>query len=360
MTRPARALIDLQALRHNLSRARKAASGAKIMAVVKANAYGHGMLSVANALDQADAFGVARLDEGLALRKAGIRAPVVLLSGVESVGDLEEARGRRLDIVVHSEHQVAMLEAAPPGPRLKAWLKLDTGMHRLGFSPAVFAGNYARLSKCTAVIDSVVLMTHLADADEAQSRRVGEQMLMFEAATREIPGERSIANSGGLLGWADARADWVRPGIMLYGVSPFADATGADHGLLPAMTVETRLIAVNQVERGDRIGYGGTYTCDEPMLIGVAAIGYGDGYPRHAPSGTPVLVDGARCPLAGRVSMDLITIDLRPNVEARVGDRVVLWGKGLPAEEVAAHVGTIAYELVCRMAPRVNYTELDG
>ncbi len=360
MTRPARALIDLQALRHNLSRARKVASGAKIMAVVKANAYGHGLLSAARALDQADAFGVARLDEGVALRAAGVRAPVVLLSGVESAQELKEARGQRLDIVVHSEHQIAMLEDAPPGPRLKAWLKLDTGMHRLGFPAAVLDRNYARLSKCAAVIDSVALMTHLADADLPQSERVAEQIAVFEAETHGISAERSISNSGGLLGWAEARADWVRPGIMLYGISPFTDGTGADHGLIPAMTVETRLIAVNQVKRGDRIGYGGTFTCDQSMRIGVAAIGYGDGYPRHAPSGTPVLVDGVRCPLAGRVSMDLITIDLRPNLEAKPGDRVVLWGEGLPAEEVAAHVGTIAYELICRMAPRVDYAELDG
>jgi alanine racemase len=360
MTRPARALIDLQALRHNLSRAREAASGAKVMAVVKANAYGHGLLSVAQALDQADAFGVARLDEALSLRIAGVRAPVVLLSGVESARDLDQARGRGLDLVVHSEHQIAMLEEAPAGPRLRAWLKVDTGMHRLGFPPASFDRSYARLSKCASAVGSVALMTHLADADLRQSRRVAEQMAVFRSVTRDTSAERSIANSGGLLGWTEARADWVRPGIMLYGISPFSDDSGADHGLLPAMTVETRLIAINRAERGDRIGYGGTYTCDEPMRIGVAAIGYGDGYPRHAPSGTPVLVNGVRCPLAGRVSMDLITIDLRPNNKAKVGDRVVLWGEGLPAEVVAAHVKTIAYELVCRMAPRMDYAELDG
>ncbi len=359
MTRPARALIDLKALRHNLSRAREASSDAKIMAVVKANAYGHGLQSAAHALNQADAFGVARLDEGVALRDAGITLPVVLLSGVESIDELEEARGHEFDLVVHSEHQIAMLENAPQGPRIRAWLKLDSGMHRLGFPASVFGRSHSRLCQC-AVIDSVVLMTHLADADVPQSERVADQIAIFEYSTGGISAERSIANSGGLLGWSKARADWVRPGIMLYGISPFAQATGADHGLLPAMTVETRLIAVNRLARGDRIGYGGTYTCEEPMPIGVAAIGYGDGYPRHAPSGTPVLVDGVRCPLAGRVSMDLITIDLRPNMDAKPGDRVVLWGEGLPAEEVADHVGTIAYELICRMAPRVDYAEVDG
>ncbi len=360
MTRPARALIDLKALRHNLSRAREAASGAKIMAVVKANAYGHGLLTVARTLAQADAFGVARLDEGLALRAAGVQAPIVMLSGVESIQELEQARDQRLDIVVHSEHQIAMLEGAPPGTRLKAWLKLDSGMHRLGFPPTVFARKYIRLSECAAVIDTVALMTHLADADLPRSKRVAEQIAVFEANTRGISAERSIANSGGLLGWTEARADWVRPGIMLYGISPFADDTGTDQGLVPAMTLETRLIAVNQVERGDRIGYGGTYICDQSMPIGVAAIGYGDGYPRHAPSGTPVLVEGLRCPLVGRVSMDLISIDLRPNPKAKPGDRVVLWGEGLPAEEVAAQAGTIAYELITRIAPRVDYAEIDA
>ncbi len=360
MTRPARALIDLRALRHNLSRAQDAAAGAKVMAVIKANAYGHGLLSAARALNGADAFGVARLDEGVALRKAGVESPVVLLSGVESARELKEARDHRLDVVVHSEHQIAMLEVASRNPRLTAWLKLDTGMHRLGFPLADFPGSHDRLSKCPALTDSMVLMTHLADADVPESERVADQIDLFEKTTRGVSAERSIANSGGLLGWEKARADWVRPGIMLYGISPFNGATGADHGLLPAMTVETRLIAVNRAARGDRIGYGGTYTCEETMPIGVAAIGYGDGYPRHAPSGTPVLVEGVVCSLAGRVSMDLITIDLRANPKAKPGHRVVLWGEGLPAEEVADRVGTIAYELVCRMAPRVDYAELEG
>ncbi len=329
------------------------------MAVIKANAYGHGLLTVAGALAQADAFGVARLDEGLQLRDNGIDAPVVLLSGVESNADLEKARAHGLDIVVHSEHQVSMLERAPRGPRIRAWLKLDSGMHRLGVPPDAFGSIYARVSACTGAIESVTVMTHLADADVPENQRVSGQIAVFAQCTRDLRAERSIANSGGLLGWAEARADWVRPGIMLYGISPFANAVGADHGLRPVMTVETRLIAVNRVDRGERIGYGGTYTCEEAMLIGVAAIGYGDGYPRHALSGTPVLVQGVRCPLAGRVSMDLITIDLRPNPQAKPGDRVVLWGEGLAAEEVAGYAGTIAYELVCRMAPRVDYAERD-
>ena len=359
MTRPARALIDLEALRHNLRRARQAASGAKVMAVVKANAYGHGILSAAQAFRQADAFGVARIDEGIQLREAGVESSIVLLSGVESAAELEDARRWRLQLVVHSEHQIAMLERAAAGTRLRVWLKVDTGMHRLGLDPVSLENSHARLLGARSAVDGVVLMTHLADADLPDSPRVHDQLAAFTACTEGIIAERSIANSGGLLGWAESRAEWVRPGIMLYGISPFADATGEDHGLRPAMTVETRLIAVNQVKRGERIGYGGTYTCKESMPVGVAAIGYGDGYPRHAPSGTPVLVEGVRCPLAGRVSMDLITIDLRPNPKAKPGDRVVLWGEGLPVEEIAAGAGTIAYELVCRMAPRVDYAELN-
>ncbi len=360
MTRPARALIDLKALRHNFSRARQAASGAKVMAVVKANAYGHGLLAAARAMEQADAFGVARLDEALALRAAGVKTPVVLLSGVETADELEEARAAALDLVVHSEHQIAMLEKAPAGERLRTWLKLDSGMHRLGIPAELCQRGHARLSRCTGAVATVVVMTHLADADVRGHVRVRSQLAAFERACENIEAERSVANSGGLLGWTEARADWVRPGIMLYGISPFSGDVGADHGLIPAMALETRLIAVNQVAAGERIGYGGTYTCERAMRIGVAAIGYGDGYPRHAPSGTPVLVGGTRCALAGRVSMDLVTIDLSSNPNAKPGDRVVLWGEGLAAEEVANHVGTIAYELVCAMTPRVAYAEVNA
>jgi len=357
MTRPARALIDYPALRHNLHRVREAAPGRKVVAVVKANAYGHGLVKVAHALTEADAYGVARLDEGLQLREAGIASPVLLLSGIESLEDLRTARTQRFDLVVHSEHQIGMLEDAPSGPRVRVWLKMDSGMHRLGLAPQSIGPSYARLTRCGSSVGQVVLMTHLADADEPGSEHTARQISLFEQCTADLDAERSISNSGGLLGWEAALADWVRPGIMLYGISPFAAGTAADHGLRPVMTLEARLIAVNQAQTGDRIGYGGTYTCAENMPVGVAAIGYGDGYPRHAVSGTPVLVDGVRCPLAGRVSMDLITIDLRPHPDARPGSRVVLWGQGLPVEEVAGHAGTIPYELVCRVARRVDFVD---
>jgi len=360
MTRPARALIDYQALRHNLQQARQAAPGRKVVAVVKANAYGHGLVKVTQALSDADAFAVARLNEGLQLRQAGIEAPVVLLSGVESLEDLRTARTHRLDLVVHSEHQIKVLEDSPSGPRVRVWLKMDSGMHRLGLAPQSIRPSYARLTRCGSSVGQVVLMTHLAEADDPASEFTCRQIAIFEQCTEDIDAERSIANSGGLLGWEAALADWVRPGIMLYGISPYENATAADHGLRPVMTLETRLIAVNQAQTGERIGYGGTYTCTESMPVGIAAVGYGDGYPRGAESGTPVLVDGVRCPLAGRVSMDLITLDLRPKADARPGSRVVLWGEGLPVEEVASHAATIPYELVCCIPTRVEFVEGNG
>ncbi|MDX1513404.1 MAG: alanine racemase [Gammaproteobacteria bacterium] len=360
MTRPARALIDSAALRHNFQQAKRAARGRKVMAVVKANAYGHGLVRVARALARADAFGVARLEEGLELRDAGVGSRIVLLSGVESAADLETARAHALDLVVHAEHQLAMLETAAGGPGVGVWLKLDTGMHRLGFPVGAAAELHGRLMTAGEVVGSVTLMTHLADADQRGSARVERQIADFHAGTAGIEAERSVVNSGGLLGWPASHGDWVRPGIMLYGISPFDGGDGADEGLKPVMTLETRLIAVNRVPRGGRLGYGGTYTCPEDMPVGVAAVGYGDGYPRHADSGTPVLVNGVRCPLAGRVSMDMITVDLRPLPSASPGDRVVLWGAGLAAEEVASGAGTIAYELLCRLPPRVQYVESDG
>jgi alanine racemase len=358
MTRPVRALINTAALRHNLQRAKQAAPGCKVMAVVKANGYGHGLVRVARALQGADAFGVARLGEGIELRDAGFDQPVVLLSGVERAADLAEARGRALDLVVHSEHQLAMLESAPAGPRVRAWLKLDSGMHRLGFPMPSAAACHHRLVSASQAVASVMLITHLADADNPGNARVARQIDAFGDATAGIDAERSVANSGGVLGWPASHADWLRPGIMLYGISPFDTGDGADQGLKPVMTLETRLIAVNRVSKGGRIGYGGTYTCAGDMRVGVAAAGYGDGYPRHAPSGTPVLVDGVRCTLAGRVSMDMITIDLGPLPAAKPGDRVVLWGDGLAAEEIAGCAGTIAYELLCRLPPRVDYVEV--
>jgi len=247
-----------------------------------------------------------------------------------------------------------MLERAPSDIPVVAWLKIDTGMHRLGFAPEAAAAAYARLRDCRAVAGPPRLMTHLANADDRADAYTEDQLARFDTATADLTGPRSIANSAGLLGWSAAQRDWVRPGIMLYGVSPFSDTEAGALGLRPVMTLHSELIAVNHYRRGDAIGYGGTWACPEDMPVGVVGIGYGDGYPRHAVSGTPVLLNGRTVELVGRVSMDMICVDLRTQPRARVGDPVVLWGQGLPVEVVADHASTIGYELLCSVTQRVT------
>ena len=354
MTRPVRARIDLPALRHNLHQVRRAAPASQVMAIVKANGYGHGLLAVAQALENVDGFGVARLEEALALREAGIRKPVVLLEGFLDAAELAAADGARLEVVLHSDHQLALLAAACLEHPLRVWVKLDTGMHRLGFAPERFGEICQRLRDLPMVQQPPACMSHFACADARDNPATADQIQRFSAACADLPGERSLANSAGLLGWPEAALDWVRPGIMLYGVSPFCDVLGPELGLRPVMTLETRLIAVRQLRRGDAIGYGGSWVCPADMRVGVAAIGYGDGYPRHAAAGTPVLVNGWRAPLVGRVSMDMLTLDLRGHDDARVGDPVVLWGADLPVEVVAAAADTIGYELLTGNTGRVQ------
>jgi alanine racemase len=353
MTRPARALIDLSALRHNFQQVRERAPGCRVLAVVKADAYGHGAGRVAMALEGADGFAVARVQEARELRALGIDRPVVLLSGVSSDGELADAAELRLDLVVHHDTQTAALERATLREPVRVWIKVDTGMHRLGLAPEQVPDTWRRLEACPSVADPLRLMSHLARADERGDPSTAEQITRFRSLGQAAGTETSLANSAGVLAWPAAHGDWVRPGIMLYGISPFVGGRGEADGLRPVMTFESRLVAVNRLSKGDPIGYGGTWICPEDMPVGVAAIGYGDGYPRHAPAGTPVLVNGTRVALIGRVSMDLVTLDLRPQPAAVPGDPVVLWGRGLPAEEIAEHVGSIGYELVTRVAPRV-------
>jgi alanine racemase len=362
MARPTSATIHTDALRHNLAEVRRRAPDSRVMAVVKADGYGHGLERVARALGGADAFGVAALSDAERLRAAGLSQPVVLLSGFNEPGDIDQLRRLNVETVVHHAVQLEMLEQAPAGEPVRCWLKLDTGMHRLGFPLEDVRAAHARLAAIPAVADDIVLMNHFASSDEfadspSQGRQTRAQLAAFAEATAGLPGARSLANSAAVLGWPQAHADWVRPGGALYGISVVEGRSGADFGLRPAMTLATRLIAVNRVRKGECIGYSATWQCPEDMPVGVAAIGYGDGYPRHAPAGTPVLVNGRRAAIVGRVSMDLITIDLRGQPDARPGDPVVLWGEGLPVETVAAAAGTIGYEPVCSITRRVRFVE---
>lgn len=357
MSRATLATIHLGALRRNLASVR--ARGAKVMAIIKADGYGHGLERVARALADADAFGVAALGDGLRLRAAGIASRIVVLSGPDEAADLAEFRRLRLDAVVHHDSQLRWLEADRDPRTLRVWLKLDTGMHRLGMATEDGARAHARLRALANVAPEVGLMTHLAASDEFENDLTARQIAAFEAATSGLSGVRSLANSAAVLGWPQARGDWVRVGGLLYGLSVIPDKTGADLGFEPAMTLSTKLISVKRLKKGESIGYAATWQCPADMPIGVAAIGYGDGYPRSAPSGTPVLVNGIRASIAGRVSMDLIAIDLRNAPDAQVGDRVVLWGRGLPVEEIAAQAGTISYDLTCGMTKRVLFVEDD-
>lgn len=353
MTRATRATINLRALQHNLTVARRHAPNSRLMAIIKANGYGHGMVEVAQALDDADAFGVACIDEAITLREAGIPQPIVLLEGFVRGDALGLIDGYQLQPVIHHPEQIAILEQTP-GPALDVWLKVDTGMHRLGITPQAIPAMLTRLLNCPRVA-SVRLMTHLANADDREDDYTLEQIRRFEALDDLSVAARSIANSAGLLGWPQSASDWARPGIMLYGASPFINSVGEQQDLRPVMTLRSQLIAVNRHGAGDPIGYGGSWRCPEAMPVGVVAIGYGDGYPRHVPSGTPVLLNSKRVPIVGRVSMDMLCLDLRECPDAAIGDEVILWGEGLPVEEIATAAGTIGYELLCKVTSRVGF-----
>jgi alanine racemase len=352
--------INLPALRHNLRKARNSAFNARVMAAIKANGYGHGLVRVARALAEADSFGVACLDEAIQLREAGIDKPITLLEGLFHLDELAAVMAHDLELVLHHPHQLGLLEQGMADTPVKVWLKVDSGMHRLGFPPEGIGMLWQRLSRLGERVSFLGFMTHLANADDREDQTTAWQLECFSQALAELPGERSIANSAAILGWPESHSDWVRPGIMLYGASPFLGGRGSEEGLQPVMTLHSELIAINPMKRGDAIGYGGTWRCPEDMAVGVVAVGYGDGYPRHAPTGTPVLINGVRVPLIGRVSMDMITVDLRTLPGAKIGDPVVLWGDGLAVEEIAEMAGTISYELLCGITQRVAVRELDG
>ncbi len=359
MTRAVQARIDLSALHSNFSRVREVALGRKIMVVVKANAYGHGALHVAQALADADSFGVASVEEALVLRRGGVAHPVVLLEGFFDADELSVIAHEQFEVVIHHVSQLKILEAVTLKTSLTVWLKIDSGMHRLGFPPEQLQSVWRRLSRSENVNGNIRLMSHLACADDQANTVTIQQLELFNLISKSIKAEKSIANSAGILGWPSTHMDWVRPGIMLYGASPLMGKSANQLGLKPVMTLCSRLIAVNQYKKGERIGYGGMWSCPEDMQVGVVAVGYGDGYPRHAAIGTPVLVNGDQASLVGRVSMDMITIDLRSIKNARVGDLVVLWGDGLSVDEIAERAETISYELLCGISPRVSLQIVD-
>ena len=357
MTRPARVIIDLEALRHNLSRTRLYAPRSKVLAIVKADAYGHGLSRVANALADVDGFGVACLEEAQALRQAGARQKILLLEGPYCADELPAIEDLRLDMVIHHQQQINLLKNAVIAGPVHVWLKVDSGMHRLGFAPAEVDNALLQLKRIASIAPHIRLMSHLAMANEPDSPMTKEQIALFADIISQYQGETSLANSAGVIAWGAACSDWVRPGLMLYGVSPIDNKTAAECDLKPVMSLESALICVRQLKRGEPVGYGASWRCPEDMPIGIVAAGYGDGFPRHATSGTPVLVNGKRCRLIGKSSMDMITVDLREYPDAKVGDPVLIWGKDLPVAEIAGYAGTVPYELLCGVHKRLSFIE---
>jgi alanine racemase len=359
MPRPITATIHLPALRHNLARMRRAARDAKVWGVVKANAYGHGIERVFDAMRSADGFALLDLAEAERVRALGWRGPILLLEGVFEARDLETCSRLNLWHTVHCDEQVDMLAVHKTHQPHKVFLKMNSGMNRLGFAPQRYRSAWARLEALPQV-DEIALMTHFSDADGAKG--VAAQLRVFEETTRDLPGERTLANSAAALRFgedASVRGDWIRPGIAVYGSAPdFPDHDIAHWELQPAMTLASRLIGVQQLAPGDTVGYGSRFTADRGMRIGVVACGYADGYPRHCDTGTPILVGGVRTSLVGRVSMDMLAVDLTKVPDANIGTPVTLWGRDpggavLAIDEVARAGGTLGYELMCALAPRV-------
>jgi len=345
--------INLTALRHNFSIVRKHAPQSRVMAVVKSLGYGHGAVEVAQALsEEADALAVARIDEAVLLREAGITADLLVLEGVADAEELNLVAKYKMQLVVHQPYQIDLLRQLGIDSAIDCWVKLDTGMHRLGF-PVEDLDKVLDQLKAIAAVDRITLMTHFANADDPHDSATEYQLARMLAAKGSLEYPLSMANSAGILAWPNSHAAWVRPGIMLYGASPILGLSAAEINLQAVMTLRAPLIAINRLQKGDAVGYGGTWKAAEAMSIGVVAIGYGDGYPRHIDSAAHVLINGSRAPLIGRVSMDMVTIDLR-GIDVQVGDEVTLWGEGLPVEEVAAWANTISYTLFCGVTARVS------
>ncbi len=349
MPRPIHAYLDLNAIANNLHIAKRGTS-ARVMAVIKADAYGHGLLRVVEAMAEADGLALLDIQDAIHLREAGYTQTILLLEGYFSAEDLPLIAEYDLTCVIHNEQQLAMLDAYPKREGLDVWLKVNTGMNRLGFVPTEVGRVMERLRAHQAVRD-ITLMTHFANADE--ERGVEEQLEVFNDLAAQYRVARSLANSAALLRYPKTHGDWVRPGIMLYGASPFADKSAQELRLRPAMSLRSRIIAIQVLGVGDEVGYGAKFKADRNMRIGIVACGYADGYPRHAPNGTPILVAGQVTRTVGRVSMDMLCVDISNVMQADVGSEVVLWGEGLPVEQVAQAAGTISYELLCGLTKRV-------
>ncbi len=344
------AVIDLDALKFNLQKVKHFAPDSKVMAVIKSNGYGHGICEVAGALKAADAFAVARVDEAVKLREAGFEQRIAVLEGFSDIDELSLHYQFKLEPIIYTDQQLLLLEKNRSQTLSHCWLKIDTGMHRLGIDPELFQAFYERISQLSAVS----VMTHLACADELEHSATRLQMELFNRVTKNCPAEKSVANSAAIMEWPELNVEWVRPGIMLYGVSPFSGKFGEEHGLKPVMSLHSKLISIKNVKRGEAVGYGGNYLCNNDCRVGVAAIGYGDGLPRQIKSGTWILLNGKKVRIIGRVSMDMITIDLTEQPEAEVGDVCQLWGKGVPVENIAESADTIGYTLLCGVTRRVQ------
>ena len=365
MPRPILATVHTEALRHNLERMRRAAGDARVWGIVKANAYGHGIERVFDGLRGVDGFALLDLQEAERIRALGWRGPILLLEGVFEARDLELCSRLNLWHAVHCEQQIDMLAMHKTHQPHRVFLKMNSGMNRLGFAPQRFRAAWSRLDALPQV-DEISLMTHFSDADGP--RGIEHQLRVFADITRDLPGERSVSNSAGALRHGDqpgVRADWIRPGIAVYGSSPdFPEHDSVHWDLRPAMTLASRIIGVQDLAPGDTVGYGSSFTADAPLRVGVVACGYADGYPRHCTTGTPILVDGVRCRMVGRVSMDMLTVDLTPVPGAGFGSEVTLWGSGpkgslLSIDEIAQAAGTVGYELMCAVAPRVPFAQAE-
>jgi alanine racemase len=348
------AIINLNALRHNFNRAKSLAAQSKVIAMVKSNAYGHGLIQVAHTLKEADAFGVARLREALTLREAAVTQDIVLMPGFLTADQLLIVSVNNLQIVVHNDEQLAMLEQVTLPNSVTVWLKIDTGMGRLGYALEDADDAYKRLCDNPNVAN-LRFMTHFATVDETGHPTNDLQFERLTKAQQKFPGEWTAAKSAAVMGHKHTHHQWVRPGLMLYGVSPLSDKSTSELDLKPVMTLTAPIISIRELKKDEPVGYGSTFICPEDMQIAVIGIGYGDGYPRHANVGTPVLINGKKAPRIGRVCMDMMMVDLRGHENVAIGNSAVLWGDGLPAEEVAADADTIAYEIFCSVTKRVKF-----